>query len=120
MLNVRYDSNRERLRSLECSGKASQRGGAELGHDSWRRVSQVWGLEWVKAWIPRWLSGKEPFCNEEIQEMQFQSLGWEDLLEKEMATHSSILAWKIPWTEESGGLQSIVLQRFGHNLVTKQ
>ena len=43
--------------------------------------------------------------------MQVQSLGGEDLLEKEMATHSSILAWKVPWTEESGGLQSIVLQK---------
>ena len=38
------------------------------------------------------------------QEMQVQSLGWGDSLEKEMATHSSILAWKIPWTEEAGGL----------------
>ena len=36
------------------------------------------------------------------------------------ATHSSILAWKIPWTEESGGLQSMVSQKFGHNLATKQ
>ena len=44
-----------------------------------------------------------------------QSLGQEDLLEKEMATHSSILAWKIPWTEESGGLQSMGWQRVGHN-----
>ena len=42
-----------------------------------------------------------------MQETQAQSLGWEDPLEKEMATHSSILAWRIPWTEESGGLQSI-------------
>ena len=41
-----------------------------------------------------------------MQEMQVQSLGWEDPLEKEMATHSSILAWEIPCTEESGGLQS--------------
>ena len=41
-----------------------------------------------------------------MQEMQVQSLGWEDPLEEEMATHSSILAWKIPWTEEFGGLQS--------------
>ena len=40
-----------------------------------------------------------------VQETQVQSLGWEDPLEKEMATHSSILAWKIPWTEEPGGLQ---------------
>ena len=44
-----------------------------------------------------------------------QSLGWEDPLEKEMATHSYILAWRIPWTEEPGGLQSTGLQRVGHN-----
>ena len=44
------------------------------------------------------------------QEMQVQSLGWEDPLEKEMATHSSILAWEIPWTEEPGGLQFMELQ----------
>ena len=43
-----------------------------------------------------------------------QSLGWEDALEQEMATHSSILAWKIQWTEESGGPQSMGLQRVGH------
>ena len=43
--------------------------------------------------------------------MQFQSLPQEDPLEKEMATHSSILAWKIPWTEKPGGLQSMGLQR---------
>ena len=41
-----------------------------------------------------------------MQETLFQSLGWEDLLEKEMAAHSSILTWRIPWTEEPGGLQS--------------
>ena len=55
-----------------------------------------------------------------MQETQFPFLSWEDRLEKEMATHSSILAWKIPWIEESGGLQSMGLQRTGHNLVTKQ
>ena len=45
-----------------------------------------------------------------VQESWVQSLGWKDPLEKEMATHSSILAWKIPWTEEPGGLQSMGLQ----------
>ena len=45
-----------------------------------------------------------------IQETQVQSLGQEDPLEKKMATHSSILAWRIPWTEEPGGLQSMGLQ----------
>ena len=44
-----------------------------------------------------------------------QSLGQEDPLEKEMATHSSILAWRIPWTEEPGRLQTRVLQRIGHD-----
>ena len=55
-----------------------------------------------------------------MQEMQVQSLGQEDLLEKEMAIHSSILAWDIPWAEEPGRLHSMGLQRVGHNLVTKQ
>ena len=50
----------------------------------------------------------------ETQEVQFPSLGWKDLLEKEMATHSRILAWKIPWTKASHGLQSMGLQRVGH------
>ena len=50
-----------------------------------------------------------------MKETQVQSLGWEDLLEKEMATHSSILAWKIPWTEKPGRLQSMGSQRVGHD-----
>ena len=50
-----------------------------------------------------------------MQETQIQSLGWEDPLEKEMATCSRILAWKILWTEEPGGLQSMELQRVRHD-----
>ena len=50
-----------------------------------------------------------------MQEMQVQSLDWEDPLEKGMATHSSILIWRIPWTEEPGGLQFMGSQRVGHN-----
>ena len=50
-----------------------------------------------------------------MQETWVQSPGWEDPLEKEMATHSSILAWKIPRMEESGGLQSLGSQRVGHD-----
>ena len=46
-----------------------------------------------------------------VQDTQVQSLGWEDPLEEEMATHSSILAWEIPWTEEPGGLLSIESQK---------
>ena len=53
------------------------------------------------------------------QEMLVWSLGQEDLLEKEMATHSSILAWKISWTEESGGLQIHGVARVRHDFVTK-
>ena len=49
-----------------------------------------------------------------IQEIEVQSLGRGDPLEEEMATHSSILAWRIPWTQEPGGLQSVQLQRVGH------
>ena len=52
---------------------------------------------------------------QEKQETQVRSLGWEDSLEEEMATHSSILAWEIPWTEEPGGLQSMRFQGVGHN-----
>ena len=50
-----------------------------------------------------------------MQEMQVRSLGREDPLEKEMATYSSILAWEIPWTQEPVKLQSMGLQRDGHN-----
>ena len=50
-----------------------------------------------------------------LQETPVQSLGLEDPLKKEMATHSSTIAWRIPWTEESGGLQSMGSQRVGHN-----
>ena len=50
-----------------------------------------------------------------VQEIRVRSLGWEDPLEKEMATHSSILAWKISWTGEPGGLQSMGSQRIGHD-----
>ena len=53
-----------------------------------------------------------------MKELQVWSLGQEDFLEKEMATHSNILAWKIPWTEKPGGLQSMELLIVGHGLVT--
>ena len=55
-----------------------------------------------------------------MQEMQVWSLGGEDALGKEMATHSSFLAWEMPWTEEPGGLQSMGLQRVGNDWATKQ
>ena len=55
-----------------------------------------------------------------MQETLVRSLGWEDPLEKGMATHSNILAWRTIWTEEPGGLQSMGSQRVGHDLQTKQ
>ena len=64
--------------------------------------------------FPRGSVVKNPPTMQEPQETQVRSLGWEDALEKGMATHSSIFAWKIPWTEESGWLQ-----RVGHISVTE-
>ena len=58
---------------------------------------------------------KNPPANQEMQKTLVQSLGSEDPLEKETATHSNILAWETPWTEEPGGLQSMGSQRVGHN-----
>jgi len=60
-------------------------------------------------------SGKEPTCRCRRRETRVWSLGREDPLEESMATHSSILAWRIPWTEEHGRVQSIVLQRVRHD-----
>ena len=65
--------------------------------------------------VAQWSRSRLPM--QEKQEMPVQSLAGEDPLEEEMATHSSILAWKIPWTEEPGRLQSMGSQRVGHDLV---
>ena len=62
--------------------------------------------------VPGGSDSKESACNEDIW---VQFLGQEDSVEKGMATHSRILAWRIPWTEEPGGLQSVGLQRVGHD-----
>ena len=67
--------------------------------------------------LPQWLSGKR-ICLP-VQETQVRSLGQEDPLEKEMATHFCILAWEIPGTEEPGGLQSMGLQRTRYDLAIK-
>ena len=55
-----------------------------------------------------------------MKETWVQPLGWEDPLEKRKATHPSILAWRIPWTEDPGGLESMGSQRVGHTLANKQ
>ena len=66
--------------------------------------------------LPGGTSGKELACQcRRRKETRVWSLGWADLLEDDMATHSSILAWRIPWTEEPGSLQSVGSQRDGHD-----
>ena len=83
-------------------------------------------LCWILAEVQQWslqsrkfeasfLGGSSVKNLPAMQEMEVQSLGWEDPREEEMATHSSILAWRIPWTEEPGGLKSIWSQRVGHD-----
>ena len=69
-------------------------------------------LVYISWRLLKWLSGKESTCNAGDTG---SILGREDLLEKEMATYCSVLAWKVPWTEEPGGLQSTVSQRVGHD-----
>ena len=58
---------------------------------------------------------KNPTATQKIQKMHFRSLGQEDPLESEIVNHSSILAWRIPWTQEPGRIQSIGSQRVGHS-----
>ena len=72
------------------------------------------------SFSPPWTSlvAQMAKCLPTMQDTRVQSLGWEDFLEKEMATHSSVLAWKIPWTEEPGRLQSMGSQRVGYNWTT--
>ena len=73
-------------------------------HLKWQREDNyiaVKDLLFIILGLPWWLSGKESACNAGDQVL---SLGWEDSLEKGMATHSSILAWRIPWTEKPSGL----------------
>ena len=65
--------------------------------------------------ILQWLSGEESACNAGDTGDVVQSFGREDSLEEGMATHSSILAWRIPWTEEPGGLPFMGWQRVGHD-----
>ena len=77
-------------------------------------------MEYGGSILERWASPmaqqvKIPPAMQEPQEMWVQFLGWEDPLEEEMATHSSILAWIIPWTEEPGGPRSMWSQTVGHN-----
>ena len=84
--------------------------GNQREQKAWRRKRFGW-------WLCKH-SGSVSKSLPAMREIQVQSLGWEDPLEKEMATHSSILAWRIPWREEPGELQSLGSQRVGHDQVT--
>ena len=103
--------NFEKLRNTD-----SQESGIQLQPPAlWLLAVQAWGIPiWSSLDFPGGSEGKVSAYNAGYL---VQSLGWEDLLEKEMATHSRILAWKIPWTEEPGRLQSMGSQRVGHDWV---
>ena len=76
------------------------------GGNFWGWVAEAWEASLVAQTVKNLPA---------VQETRIRSLSWEDPLEKEMATHSSILAWRIPWTEEPGRLQSTRSQRVGHD-----
>ena len=75
----------------------------------------LWSILENVLGFPGGLLVKNPPAMQKPQEMRVQSLGWENPLEEGMATHYSILAWRISWTEEPGGLQSLGMQRVGHD-----
>ena len=83
---------------------------------TWRTVILILGALPHLRWAS--LVAQTVKCLPAMRETQVRSLGWKDRLEKEMATHSSTLAWKIPWTEEPGRLQSMGSQRVGHDWAT--
>ena len=101
----------------------------EMDREAWRAaihgvaksrtpLSNWTELNWYSFWdLPRWLSGKESTC--QCRSCGFSLWVWEDFLEKEVATHSSILAWRIPCTEEPGRLESMGLKRVRHDFSTK-
>ena len=80
-----------------------------VGRILWRRIGYPFQFSW--AFLVTQMVKNLPA----MWETWVQSLGWEDPLKEGMATHSSILAWRIPWTEESGGFQPMGSQRVGHD-----
>ena len=95
----------------EETGRLQFKGAQRIGQDLATESSQ-----WLSS-LSHWASlvAQTVKCLSAMQETRVQSLGWEDPLEKETAAHSSILAWKIPWTTEPGRLPSMGLQRVGHD-----
>ena len=92
-----------RIPWTEEPGGLQSRGSQTVGHD-WSELALRW-RSWLSICLPI----------QEMWETRVQSLGWEDLLEKEMATHSSILAWKTPSAEDPGGLQFVEPDSIGHD-----
>ena len=103
-----------RIPWTEKFGRLRSTGSQRVGHDwsDWEQIPSCWAsqvAQWWRICLPMWV----------MREAWVWSLGQEDPLEKETAAHSSILAWKIPWTEEPGGLQSMGLQAVRHSWVTE-
>ena len=96
-----------------CQETGTGVGGGESIKDGDKIIWILFGGGYMTLWAS--LVAQSVKYPPAMQETWVQSLGWEDPLEKEMATHSRILAWRIPWTEEPGGLQSIGSQRIGHD-----
>ena len=124
LLRVRYDWTTSLSHIGEGNGNPFQCSCLENPRDGGAWWAAVYGVTQSQTRL-KWLSSLAAAAQTvknlpAMQETQVQSLGWEDPLEKGMATHSNILVWEIPWTEEPGGLQSMVSQKVGHNLATEQ
>ena len=107
---------RQTMLKVEQRGKQSSLGarrGAQVGESRWLPRGDALELEFDG--MSSSLAAQTVKRLSTMWETQVRALGWEDPLEKEMAIHSSILAWKIPWTEEPGRLQSMGSQRVRHN-----
>ena len=108
-----YLQNRNRVTDVE--NKLMVAKGERKGGDiKWEIGIGIYTLLWNRASLVAQMVKNQPA----MQETWVWSLGWEDLLEKGMTTHSSILVWRIPWTEEPGRLQSMGSQRIGHDWAT--
>ena len=95
----------------QADGRRRPEFGVSVNH--WGVCHFIFAWLWSITMVAQWVKRLPP-----MQETRVRSLGWEDPLEKEMATHSSTLAWKIPWTEKPGRPQSAGSQRVGHNWAT--
>ena len=103
-------------------GVLQSMGSQRVGHDWVTELNWLYSIGKCSHYFPITLNTEESYLVAQLVkslaamwETQVQSLGREDPLEKEMATHSSILAWRIPWTEEPGGLWFLGFQRVGHD-----